>query len=100
MPFKVSVRKLARQADINRAYSALQETLRLCTILPLLPVTLHTPCKGDSKKMRRLVSALTLVCVLGNTALAGEVHTTGITATQNPNPIATVILTILSAIVS
>lgn len=50
--------------------------------------------------MRRLVSALTLVCVLGNTALAGEVHTTGITATQNPNPIATVILTILSAIVS
>jgi hypothetical protein len=48
--------------------------------------------------MRRLAMALALACALSNSALAGEIHTTGIVAPQDSSVITTVILTILSIV--
>ena len=70
-----------------------------CMIFKILKsVTLHAPYKGDSKKMRRLAMALTLAFALSNTALAGEIHTTGIVAPPQDSSVLTVILTILSVV--
>lgn len=51
--------------------------------------------------MKRFVLAITLVCALSVTALAGEVSTTGAPApgnTQGPGIATTIVLTILSLV--
>jgi len=48
--------------------------------------------------MRRFVLAITLICVLSGSALAGDIHTTDSTALPPPSPLTTVVLAVIIAV--